>query len=165
VSFVDPQTAQNPTTGLVAPFGWGDAVNGDLNFLRGAKAGCHLTSLVGSGVGFLPWGTELYDDNACHSTVSNTERITVPSGWAGLWFVGCTIAVASDVFDIAIALNGTTNLVITSSNAAGATSSMIGCQTIYPMAVGDYFGVYLNTASTRSTSQTSRFYARWMQGI
>jgi hypothetical protein len=166
VSFTDPQTVQNPTTGLVAPFGWGDAVNGDLNFLRGAKAGCHLTSAVGTAApGFLPWGTELYDVNGCHSTVTNTDRITVPTGWAGLWFVGCVLGAASDVFDASIAVNGTTGIVLSSSSAAGASEAMTGCQTIYPMAVGDYFSVYLTGVSTRSTGLTSHFFAHWLHGI
>jgi hypothetical protein len=166
MSFVDPVSIQNPTTGLVAPFGWGDAVNGDLNYLRGAKAGCYMTSTVGSAAGFMPWGTEFYDVNGCHSTVTNTDRITVPSGWAGLWFVGCDLAMTSDIFTVAIAVSlsggGPFNIGQASTNVSGAAESMVSVSTIYPVAVGDYFTVFVTGGSTRSTGQTSRYYAHWL---
>ena len=165
MSFTDPQTVQNPTTGLVAPFGWGDAVNGTLNFLRGAKAGCRLTSLVGTATGTdtpLPWGTETYDVNGCHSTASLTERIVVPSGWAGLWAVGTTIRGSANPFTIYIVVNATTRVTAASSNASGAVVSTVGCETIYPMAVADYFEVWMTGGTSRDTGVASSFWAHWL---
>lgn len=162
---LDPGTVQDPTTNVVAIHQWGDAVNAGFDFLRGAKAGCHLTSLVGTASGSMPWGTELYDVNGCHSTASLTERIVVPSGWAGLWSVGCDISMSTDIFDVFIQFNAVTNIVQQTSNTVGAVESMASCQTIYPMVVGDYFNVFTVGGTARSTAQTSRFYAHWMQGI
>lgn len=33
------------------------------------------------------WGTEDYDTDAIHSTTTNTTRLTVPTGMAGLWSI------------------------------------------------------------------------------
>lgn len=168
MAFNDPQSSQNPTTGLVAPFGWGDAVNESFNFLRGAKAGCHLTSTVGTSTGTdtaLPWGTELYDVTSCHDTGSNTERITVPSGWGGLWYIGASIrlthSVATTPAQIYLVVNGTTRICQVSDNAAGF--EVQSClDTIYVLAAADYVEVWVTGGTARSTAVESRFYAHWL---
>jgi len=163
---LDPASVQDPTTNAVCLHTWQDLVNAGFDFLRGAKAGCYLTSVVGTATGaFMPWGTELYDVNGCHDTGANTERITVPAGWGGLWFVGVDIAMSSGIFDAAISINGTTNIVIGSSTTSGALETMTSCCTVYPMTAGEYFAVFTVGGTARSTVQTSRFYAHWLQGI
>lgn len=42
------------------------------------------------------WNTESFDVGGCHSTSSNTERITVPTGAAGLWRFSTYIVFASN---------------------------------------------------------------------
>jgi hypothetical protein len=165
VSFTDPNTTQNPTTGLVAPFGWGTNVNSDLNFLRGAKAGCHLTSSTGTATGTdtaLPWATELYDVNACHDNVTNNSRITVPSGWGGLWAVGASVRGASDIFTLQIVMGGGTRIVGATSNTSGATVSTVGLETIYVMTATQYFEVWMTGGSSRDTGAVSHFWAHWI---
>jgi hypothetical protein len=163
--FTDPNSSQNPTTGLVAPFGWGDFVNGDLNFLRGAKAGCHLTSSVATGTGtdtVLPWATESFDVNACHDNVTNNSRITVPATWGGLWLVGANVRGASDLFTITIVVNATTRIVAQSSNASGGVVSATSCETIYVMAAADYFEVWMTGGTSRDAGSASHFYAHYL---
>ena len=165
MSFTDPVTVQNPTTNVVASHLWGDAIAADLNFLRGPKAGCRLTSVVGTATGtdtVLPWATETYDDNGCHDNVTNNSRITVPSGWPGLWLVGASVRAASGIFTIHIVVNGTTRIVAATSNASGAVVNTVGCETIYVMAVGDYFEVWMTGGTARDTGVASSFWARWL---
>lgn len=169
MAFNDPQSTQNPTTGLVAPFGWGDAVDESFNFLRGAKAGCHLTSVVGTAITTdtpMPWGTELYDVNGCHDTGSNTERITAPSGWGGLWFIGanirCTISSGNSIFHTYLVVNNTTRIAAVSSNSHSNAQSSATVETIYPLAATDYVEVWVTNGAARSTSVASRFYAHWI---
>jgi hypothetical protein len=111
------------------------------------------------------WGTELYDVNGCHDNAVNTGRITVPASWGGLWFVGCDLAMTTDIWGMSIRLNGTTGLVGQTGNVSGGVESMASACTIYPMAVGDYFDVFTTGGTARSTAQTSRFYAHWLHGI
>jgi hypothetical protein len=161
----DPLTVQDPTTNVVALHGWGDAVNESFNFLRGAKAGCHLTSVVGTAITTdtqLPWGTELYDVNACHDTGSNTERITVPTGWGGLWFIGCLLRCTNNVFHIMLVVNDTTRIAATASSVNGNVESSKTVETIYPLAAGDYVEVWATNGGNRSTSVASHFYAHWI---
>lgn len=163
MSFTDPQSVQNPTTGLVAPFGWGDAVNGDLNMLRGAKSGCHVTSAVGTATGtdtVLPWGTESFDVNSLHSTVSNTSRITADK--AGLWIVGASVRGASDLFTIYLVVNATTRIAAASANASGGVVSTVAVETIYVLAASDYVEVWMTGGTSRDTGVASHFYAHWL---
>ena len=168
MAWSDPNTAQNPTTGLVAPDTWGTKVDGDFNFLRGAKAACHVTSTTGTAITtdtVLPWATELYDVNGCHDNVTNNSRITVPSGWGGLWFVGaslrCTYA-GGNAWKLSLVVNGTTRICESSANAASAADEQHACDTIYVLAAGDYVEVWATGGTNRSTAVASRFYAHWL---
>lgn len=172
MSFVDPQTIQNPTTNLFATDGWGDSVNAAFNWIRNPKVGCLLTSVVGTTINVsadtvMPWATESFDVGGCHDNATNNSRITVPTNWGGLWLVGTQFAADSGggTFEnVWIARNGTTKLAgDVTAHSTGATTS-VSVETIYVMAAGDYFEVWAScsAASTRSTSITSRFYAWWM---
>lgn len=60
------------------------------------------------------WDTETFDNGAMHSTVSNTERITIPAGLGGVYVVsaiGGFVASASGAErGYRIFLNGTTSI-------------------------------------------------------
>ena len=169
MAFSDPNSSQNPTTGLVAPHGWGTAVDASFNFLRGAKAGCHVTSAVGTATTtdtVLPWATELYDVNSCHDNVTNNSRITVPSGWGGLWFIGANIretqSGTGSVFTIKLVLNATTVLAQSTSVGVAARENGHAVDTIYVLAVGDYVETWITGGSNRSSAVSSHFYAHWL---
>ena len=168
MSFVDPNTVQNPTTGIVAPFGWGDSINAAFNWLRNPKVGCYVTSVTATAIGTdtaLPWGTETFDVGACHDTVTNTSRITVPTSWGGLWFVGADVAFdanAGTIEQVWIVRNGTTKITgDTGRPNSTAHVQAVSVEEIYVMAAGDYFEVWVTGADARSTAVTSRFYAWW----
>lgn len=80
--YVDPQSVHNPTTGLVAPASWGDALRGNDEFLiepPQCSASHNTTQSVSSGIGsftVLAANTEAYDTDTMHSTVTNNSRIT-----------------------------------------------------------------------------------------
>lgn len=165
MAWADPVVTQDPTTNVIALAAWGDVVNGDLNFLRAAKAGCRLSSVVGTATGtdtVLPWGTEVYDVNACHDNAVNTSRITVPATWAGLWYVGADVTMSSGAFAATIVVNAATRLVVQASNTVGAVDSAVSLDTIYEMAVGDYFEVWITGGTSRSTATSSFMYAHWL---
>jgi len=172
MAFSDPNSAQNAATGLVAPHGWGTAVDASFNFLRGAKAGCHLTSVVGTSVNgsdiVLPWATELYDVNGCHDNVTNNSRITVPSGWGGLWLLGASIRTTGgggSPTQIYIGLNGGSRPAHVTSSSNSTIADVQTClQVIVVLAVGDYVETWVTgtAGQTRSTAVASRFYAHWL---
>ena len=170
MAFVDPVTIQDPTVNVVATFQWGDAVNAAMNWNHDAKAGCLLTTSVSTAVvtdTAIPWATETYDVNACHSTVTNTERITVPTNWAGLWFVHAQIFTTTSTSTAWIRVNGTTKIVGKSSNDAGGTNAGTSFCTIWDAAVGDYFEVVVTGGSNidgAGTTGVNRFGGYWMHG-
>lgn len=170
MAFVDPVTVQDPAVNVVASHTWGDAVNAAFNWLHAAKAGCLLTTAVSTAVTTdtaIPWATETYDVNGCHDTGSNTSRITVPTNWAGLWFVFADIFTTTGESTAWVRVNGTTKIVGQSNNYSGAANSGSELATIYDMAVGDYFEIVVtggsNIDGTGGTG-TNRFGAYWMAG-
>ena len=168
MSFVDPLTVQNPTTNVVAVHGWMDALNAGFNWLRGPKAGCSLSTVAATVTGtdtIIPFATEVYDVNGCHSTVSNTGRITVPANWAGMWLVGADIRCNSGIFTMSIVRNGTVRFGGQSSGSSGSTTTTAATQTFLEMAVGDYVEVWVTGGTAIDTAVASRFYAHWMFGI
>jgi hypothetical protein len=93
VPYVDIQTVHNPATGTVAPAAWGDQIRDDLEFLIDPP-GCSLfhstTQSVPNDTGTqLAANSESYDNDAMHSTVSNTSRITCQT--AGRYLFTATI--------------------------------------------------------------------------
>jgi hypothetical protein len=166
VTFIDPNTAQDPTTGLVAPFAWGDDVDASFNFLRGAKVGCRLSSVVGTAIGgstVMPWATEVFDVGGCHDNVTNNSRITVPASWGGLWFVGANLcATAGGIILVEIALNGTSRPAGQASNPDGTVDTDTHVETILVLVAGDYVELWATGAGNRSTGDTSTFYAQWL---
>ncbi len=168
MSFVDPQTVQNPTTNLFATDGWGDSINAAFNWLRNPKVGCRVTSVVGTAIGtdtVMPWATETFDVGACHDNVTNNSRITIPSGKGGLWFVGCNFAADGTTSSnhVWVVRNATTKLVGMDTHPnSGSSTAACSLETIFVMAAGDYFEVWVTGGGTRSTTVTSSFYAWWL---
>lgn len=169
--FTDPSATQNPTTGLLADDAWGDAVNLYQNDLRGAKAGCHVTTVTGTAITtntIIPFETEVFDNQGCHSTVTNTSRITVPTGWGGLWYLGANMRCTSNLFNMWLVLNGdTTNglLVGVSSGAwTAGDASKCSMSTIYVLAAGDYVEVAITGGANIYTGDASNFFGYFLHG-
>lgn len=93
--YVDPNTIHNPSTGGIAPASWGDVIRDDLEFLIDPPA-CSLSRSTNQTVGTststatdLTADTEAFDNDAMHSLVTNTERITFQT--AGNYLVIATV--------------------------------------------------------------------------
>jgi hypothetical protein len=120
----------------------------------------------------LTWDTETIDTDAYHSTVTNTDRITIPSGKAGKYLIHCMIIFAFDAVNtrqLAITKNGST----VSNNIAGAThgnNAPVFCTTILDLAEGDIIraqgwqnsGGNLNVQGNNLAIDNSRFTAFYL---
>jgi len=164
VSYVDPVTVADPFTGTKAAASLLNTWRTDMDFLHNAKAGCRVRTNTGQGLpAMVTFELEDFDNQSCHSTVSNTSRITVPSGWAGLWWVGFTIR-NSVAATFSVCLNGDTtaaNALITqhtNSNTAVGTSAQ--ASRAVRLAVGDYIELR-GTTGTTQTSFNPVFWAQW----
>jgi hypothetical protein len=94
--YVDLNTIHNPATGTVAPASWGDQVRDNDEWLIDPPS----CSVKGSGDNIpnntltaLTCDTELYDNSAMHSTVTNNTRITINT--TGRYLFTATIQFAS----------------------------------------------------------------------
>lgn len=139
-------TPVTATTISVSSFG--SKVTDDLDYLAVSKPNCRVynsatISHTTSGVyQALTFNSERYDKGAgSHSTVSNTGRLTVPTGCAGVYRIfGCITfaANATGARGIAIRLNGTTYLVAHTTAAFASVDCSMAITTNYSLAVGDY---------------------------
>lgn len=115
----------------------------------GAK-GCRLTASSTSQTGSTGTYTavlfdgEDIDTDSFHSTVSNTTRITIPSGMGGKYLIGGCVdfdVSATGVRYAKIYKNGTTNLQIESRAPTATLETIIGVTTIADLAAGDYIEI------------------------
>lgn len=90
----------------------------------------------------LTFNSERFDTDAFHSTVTNTGRITVPTGKAGKYVIygSCNWAADADGFRLLyIFLNNTTVIAATGFKASdGGNVSYAAVATEYALAVGDF---------------------------
>jgi hypothetical protein len=106
--------------------------------------GCVLTKSTGQTIANssfvdVTWDTEDLDTNGFHSTVTNTDRITIPSGYAGKYLVISQLSYGNnatgDIRRAAIYKNTTQlSLANVTPNRATPVASYIA-----DMGVGDYF--------------------------
>jgi hypothetical protein len=130
VPFVDPNTVHNPATGTVAPAAWGDTLRDDLVFLndRPTCAVFNTTNPpISSGVTtVLTANSERWDNDAMHSTVTNTSRITIQT--EGRYAIASTVSFdghATGVRGTDFLVNGTTAYPGSGSTAVGAGVSEV----------------------------------------
>lgn len=98
----------------------------------------------------LSMNTETVDTNTFHSTVTNNERITVPSGKAGKYFVTAHVEFASNATgyrEVGIRINGTTYVTITRVQAANGDTTRLVTSTIVTLAEADYLEVLARQTS------------------
>ena len=146
--YVDPNTIHNPATGNVAPAAWGDTMRDDVEFLVDPplcsvfnSTGQTLTSSSSVWTA-LTADSENFDNDAMHSTVSNTSRITCQT--AGRYQFNATleyVANSTGFRGVRFLLNGAT---IYSSQlllpVSGAATRIQGTRNIV-LAVSDYVEV------------------------
>lgn len=95
--FVDPDTVSDPTTGQPITAAWGDQVNANQNYLATDRPHCSVYNSTTQSIATAPTYTaitadsELSDIGGMHSTVTNTSRVTIPTGEGGLYRVFATV--------------------------------------------------------------------------
>lgn len=103
----------------------------------------------------LDWGTETYDTDAFHSTVTNISRFTVPAGKGGYYLILCQVDFQSNstgVREVIIRKNGATTLQVSSATANGVTARY--CNGIFNLVATDYIEiqVYQSSGGNLNTS-------------
>lgn len=123
-----------------------DTARGQVN---AAIAGCRVSasaalSIVTATTTNLTYNTEAFDTDAFHSLVTNTERITVPANFAGIYAVGAYVSWDSGATGyrrMFIQQNGTTNLTGQTDTPTAGPNWIQSCNTIVVAAAADYFTV------------------------
>lgn len=91
----------------------------------------------------LTFNSEYYDTDSIHSTVSNTDRLTVPAGLGGIWLVQSTVLntyIVNAVMILRIRKNGVDQHQVYMSSDASNWRSI---QIVVPMKLSD--GDYITT--------------------
>jgi hypothetical protein len=90
----------------------------------------------------LTWNSENYDTDNIHSTSTNTDRMTVPTGKGGKWLVSGIIAngqTSGGYIEIYVTINGAAAAFpITSSGGSFLRQGTNVLSKIYDLAAGDY---------------------------
>lgn len=173
-----PVSTHDPSTGAVIPTAWGDAVNAAIDYLATNKAHCRVynsanISITTSGTPqALTFNSERYDVGACHSTSSNTSRLTAPTGEGGKYDIKGHTAWAANGTGVArqsrIRVNGSTYIAMQNSNPPSASTGGEGSiATDYALAAGDYVELVVVQDSggalncTASANYSPEFSMKW----
>lgn len=86
--------------------------------------------------------SERFDTQAMHSTVSNTGRITAPTGWGGIYVFGGGInwqaSAAGTKRQLALKLNSATVVALVTIPVPTAILIDMNIHAVYSLAAGDY---------------------------
>lgn len=151
MAYADPQSTSNPTTGQPILAAWGDIVRDDLEYL--ARNRPHFRaynsaalSIPNNAFTAVTLNSERFDVGGMHSTVSNTDRGTVPAGEAGKysgWASGGYAAHATGVRINALVVNGATFIAnVRAESATDTTPEFIVDSLLYSLAAADYMSYY-----------------------
>lgn len=156
MAYIDPQGVHNPTTGQIIPASWGDAVRDALEYLARNKPHCrvynsaaisHTTSGTPQALTF---NSERFDVGGCHSTSSNTSRLTVPAGEGGKYLIFAAFAFAPNSAGYRqgyFRINGATIVAVDSKPAVNGAGTEFAFSTLYALAAGDYVELVVNQTS------------------
>jgi hypothetical protein len=101
----------------------------------------------------MTWDQEVFDTDGFHSTVTNTDRITIPTGKGGYYLVTCVLYFndtdADTWRDIRIFKNGT-NTMATRIPGSNQSAKAPAISDIFALAAGDYIQAYAVQASGAS---------------
>lgn len=122
----------------------------------------------------LTFNTERSDTDGMHSTVTNTSRLTVPTGGAGLYLIGGSVEFDyTPLVDprilagLQILLNGTTVIARTAFSGYTSIDSALVVTTAYPLIVGDYIELQViinEDVNVKAASNYSpEFWAIWQR--
>lgn len=120
----------------------------------------------------ITFNSERYDIGACHSTSSNTSRLTVPSGGGGVYIIGgCAsfAANATGIRQLSIRVNGTTDIwAVSDTSVTASGAANLALTTDYRLAAGDYVELVAYQSSggnlnvSNAGSYSPEFFFRWV---
>jgi hypothetical protein len=122
----------------------------------GGFVGCSLyasanISLANDASPNITWDSEIFDTDTFHSTVTNTSRITIPSGKGGKYLLIASIAFAANSTGYRLGgfqKNGSVNLYANQvANLSATIASLLNFSTIVEAVATDYFEVQVNQTS------------------
>ena len=155
---------------------WNTDLTDSLAWLGKDKPHCRVYNSANQSVATATFTTithnsERFDVGGMHSTVTNTSRITIPTGGGGRYLIGAGLFWAANATGqraITILLNGTTRIVYDNRAAVAAVESVHQVTTLYNLAAGDYIemSVYQNSGgnlnATVAANYASEFWCMWM---
>lgn len=166
---------------VISTSNWNTDIVDNVKWLAGESSGgsprCRVYnsaafSVANNTLTAVTFDTENYDYGGCHSTSSNTSRLTVPSGGGGLYHIGgCAVfaANATGIREVRILLNGTTILARSGSTSLSASGDHpLAIETDYRLAAADYVElvVYQTSGGNLNVQQSGMaspsFYFRWV---
>jgi len=123
---------------------WATAASGSTFSGVNVRLSAAVSLTNGSGV-IVNFDTETIDTDGYHSTSSNTSRLTVPTGKAGKFVVGCEAsfnANGTGYRNISFRKNGTTYVgSLSGANVGASGNAGVMIANVYDLAVGDYFEI------------------------
>jgi hypothetical protein len=175
--FTDPNSIYTPSSGTAVPAAWLSQVRTNQKWFADDKPRARVyrtsaQSIPSGAATMVLFDAERYDVGGCHSTVSNTSRLTVPSGGDGLYVMGANLllaAAAGGARQCGLRINGSVFLGITSAVPETIYGNYFAISTEYELAAGDYVEVFVfqdtgaavNLAATGGP-HTSDFFFRWV---
>lgn len=131
-------------------------VRDNMKAVAGAdKAACRVTAAAAQSIPnttatVVTFSSEYFDTQTIHDLVTNTGRMTIPTGWGGQWMFGAGIGWATSTGTsyrtAAIQLNGTLTI---ASDRRAPTGDFPGhnLSTLYAVVAGDYAEVVVSQDS------------------
>ncbi|WWT39962.1 hypothetical protein [Microcystis phage Mae-JY09] len=160
MSYTQPPTKAAGDTLSAADWNTYVGANGSALF---SPPACRVLNTVGTTTSAsfaVPFTSEAFDTHDMHDNSTNNTRITIPSGWGGVWAFN---ALASHTFGTVVGfilLGGTAPV-----GAAGPATFYTGVAAIVEASPGDWFQFTVGDAgSGTATFGTASFSAVWLRG-
>jgi hypothetical protein len=99
------------------------------------------TSIPNNTLTAITFDSEAFDRGACHSTVSNTSRITVPTGGAGIWLITAVVGYPSGAGTLRVAeirRNGVNLVAFVQIPPVSGSGTMVPIAAVYSLSDADY---------------------------
>ncbi len=176
MAYTTPNSAR-ATSYVVTAGNWNELAD-DIKWVAEDAPACRVfnsanISIATSGVSqALTFNSERYDVGGCHSTVSNSSRLTVPTGGAGKYRIFGNVTFASNATGqrtLFIQVNGTTVIADTATVANTGGSHIVNISTEYALVAGDYVELMVNQTSggalnaTASSNHSPEFGMSWFR--
>jgi hypothetical protein len=163
VTYVDPDSIHNPSSGGVAPATWFTTVEADFRSITG-RVGCSLTassnqSVTAPGTTTITLGTVQWNNGMTTGAVANA--ITVPTSYAGKYMISATMRLthvpSGSNFVTLDVLNNGAGIFREYADRVGAAGGVqaFACQFPFALIVGDDLTLSTTMSANTSTGSTN----------